>query len=71
MTWLLTIIAWLGTTAVLAPLCFFAVIGLAGPHGGILPESLHRPVLLVAWILLLAVPVWVAHLVHQRLAARK
>jgi len=71
MTWLLTIIAWLGTTAVLVPLCFFTVIALAGPHGGILPASLHRPLLLVAWALLLAVPVWVAYLVHQRLAARK
>lgn len=71
MKWLLTLFAWLFTAAVLAPLCFFAVIALAGPHGGILPGSLHRPVLLVAWGLLLAVPVWVAHIVHQRLAARK
>ena len=46
------IIVWLGSTALLAPLCFFAVMALAGPHGGILQEFLHQHVLLAAWALL-------------------
>ena len=66
MKWFLSVSAWLATTAVLAPICYFAVIALAGPHGGLLPEPLHRPVLLAAWTLLLGLPAWVAHYVHQR-----
>jgi hypothetical protein len=68
---LLTIIAWLVITAILLPVSFFAVIALAGPHGGVLPEYLHRPVLLLAWTILLAAPVWAACRVHQRLVQRE
>ncbi len=70
MKWILTISAWLAATAVLALVCFFAVMALAGPHGGLLPEWLHRPALLVAWVLLLSVPVWVARLVYQQVVRR-
>ena len=70
MPWLIPIAAWLGSTALLAPVCFFAVIALAGPHGSILPESLHSPVLLAAWALLLGGPVWVASVVRRGLRAR-
>ena len=52
----------------LAPLCFFAVMSLAGPHGGILPGSLHGLVFVVAWALLVGGPVLVASIVRRRLA---
>ena len=70
MPWLIPVAAWLGSTAFLAPVCFFAVMALAGSHGGILPESLHRAVLLATWALLVGGPVWVASIVRRRLCAR-
>ena len=70
MSWLIPVAAWLGTTTLLAPVCFFAVMALAGPHGGILPESLHQLVFLVAWALLVGGPVWVASVVRRRFRAR-
>ena len=65
--WLVCGLVWVGFTVLLAPLCFFAVMALAGPHGGILPEFLHRPVLLAAWVLLIGLPAWIALAVRQRM----
>lgn len=71
MKWPLAILAWLGVTAALAPICVFSVMTLAGPHGGILPEFFHRPVLFAAWALILAVPAWVAYRVYRRSVLRE
>ena len=34
---------------------FFAVMLLAGPHGGVLPASLHPATLILGWILVLVI----------------
>jgi uncharacterized membrane protein len=64
--WLLTSLAWLVATAVLLPICFFAVIVLAGPHGGMLPRVLESPVFVACWLVLLVVPVLAARAVWRR-----
>jgi hypothetical protein len=45
---------------------FFAVIFLAGPHGGVLPASLHTATLALGWVLVLAIPVLVARWTWRR-----
>jgi len=69
--WILTLLAWLVSVALLAPLCFFAVIGLAGPHGGVLPSHLQPLVLIVGWALILIVPGLIARAVWRRGGAQR
>jgi hypothetical protein len=64
--WLLALLAWLGSLVLLAPLCFFAAIVLAGPHSSILPSFLQPLVLVLGWASVLVVPVWVARVVWRR-----
>jgi hypothetical protein len=68
MRWILAIVAWLVTVAVLAPAIFFAVILLAGPHSSMLPSVLQSVVVITGWIVFLAGPVWVARIVWSRFA---
>jgi hypothetical protein len=63
---LLTGIAWLVSTAILAPVCFYAVILLAGPHSSMLPSMIQPAVLLLGWIVFLVAPVFVARAVWRR-----
>lgn len=63
---LLTIGAYLGALAIVAAAAFFAVIVLAGPHGGLLPRALEGAVLVVGWLAVLVVPAWVAWTVWRR-----
>ena len=63
---LLTGIAWLVSTAILAPVCFYAVIVLAGPHSSMLPSMIQPAVMLLGWIVFLVVPVFVARAVWRR-----
>jgi hypothetical protein len=58
--WVLTLLTWFISVALLAPVCFLAVIGLAGPHGGALPSTLQPLVLILGWAVVLIVPVCVA-----------
>jgi len=51
---------------VIAPVCFFGVLVLAGPHGSLLPSSLQPLVLLLGWAVLLVGPVLVARAVWRR-----
>jgi hypothetical protein len=62
----LTAIAWLGTALVLAPLCFFSVLVLAGPHSSILPSRIQPAVLLIGWLIFLVVPVLAARAAWRR-----
>jgi hypothetical protein len=62
---LITFIAWTATTAVLAPVCFFGAILLAGPHSDILPSFLQPVVLLLACAVLLLGPLWTARRVWR------
>jgi hypothetical protein len=55
------------TLVVCAVAVFFAVIALAGPHGGLLPNSFETPVLIAGWAIVLVVPAWVARRTWRRL----
>jgi hypothetical protein len=59
---------WLLATAVLAPICFFVGLILAGPHAGLLPWVLEVPVVILCYAVLLAVPVWIASKVWRRMS---
>jgi len=63
---LLTIAAYLGTLATVSVAAFFAVIVLAGPHGGLLPRAFEGPVLIAGWLAVIAIPLWVARAVWRR-----
>jgi molybdate transport system substrate-binding protein len=65
---ILTALAWLVSAAVLAPVCLFAAIILAGPHSSVLPSIIQPGVLVLCWIAFVAGPVVVARSVWRRLA---
>lgn len=67
MRWFLTILAWVIATAVLAPVCFFGALVLAGPHSSLLPSFLQPLALALAWGALLLVPIVVARVTWMRL----
>jgi hypothetical protein len=68
---LLAVIAsWLLSTALLAPLCFFAGIFLVGPHAGLLPGMLEAPILILCSAVLLVVPIWLASKVRRRMGTK-
>ena len=67
---LLTLIAWVVATAILAPVCFFAVIVLAGPHSSMLPSVVQPGVLLLGWLVFLIVPILIARRVWRRATTR-
>lgn len=53
---------------VTAAMVFFGVLVLAGPHGGVLPPSLHTATLALAWLVVVVVPILIARSVWRRLA---
>lgn len=64
---ILTALAWIVSAGVLAPICFFGAIILAGPHSSMLPSIIQPAVLLFFWIVFLAAPIVVARFVWRRL----
>ena len=58
------VVAFVVTAAVVA----FAVLSLAGPHGGVLPSSLHTPAFVLGWLVVVVVPVLAARSAWRRLA---
>jgi membrane protein DedA with SNARE-associated domain len=44
--------------AVTAAVTLFAVLLLAGPHGGVLPSSLHSATLVLGWLVVAIVPIF-------------
>jgi hypothetical protein len=64
--WLLTLTAWILSTAVLAPAVFFVVLILAGPHSAMLPGAIQPAVLFLGWATLLIGPAWIARKVWIR-----
>jgi hypothetical protein len=64
--WLLTVLAWALSFALLAPVCFVAVILLAGPHSSVLPALLQPVVLVFGWVVFLVAPVLIARAVWRR-----
>jgi hypothetical protein len=64
--WLVAVVVWLLATAILAPVCFFATIFLAGPHSSILPGFLQPVVVLLGLAVLLVTPLWIARAAWRR-----
>lgn len=62
----LTILAALGAFLVVAPITVFAVLLLAGPHAGLLPQPLEVAVVALGWGVVLGVPAFVARKVWRR-----
>lgn len=62
----MTALAFLVSLALVAVGAFFAVMLLAGPHGGMLPSSLHSATLLLALACVLVVPLLFARWVWRR-----
>ena len=67
MRWLIVCAVWGLSAAVLAPICFFAVILLAGPHSSMLPGFIQPLIVLIGWAVLLVTPVWIARFVWRRM----
>ena len=63
---LLVIATYCGTLAVVSVIAFFAVILLAGPHGGLLPRAYASFVLIVGCIAVITLPLWAAWTVWRR-----
>ena len=65
---LLTVAAYLAALAIVSVAAFFAVLLLAGPHGGLLPPAFEGIVLIAGWLAVIAIPLWVAWRVWRRRA---
>lgn len=63
----LSLLAYLAALVCVAVVCGALVLVVAGPHAGILPGWLEAVVLGLGWLLVLLVPLWVAHQVWRRL----
>jgi hypothetical protein len=63
---LLTAAAYLASLAVLAPVLFFLVLVLAGPHSSLLPSRLQPAVVIAGWLTLLLAPIAIAARVWRR-----
>jgi hypothetical protein len=68
---LLTIGAYLTSLAVTLVTAYFAVMILAGPHGGLLPNAFEKPVLVLGWLCVLLFPAWIATLAWRRLGGTR
>lgn len=66
MRYFLTASAFVVALAIAAPIAFFGVLLLAGPHGGALPPAAGPWVLGAGWALLIVVPAAVARAVWRR-----
>lgn len=64
----LTCGVFLVTLLLTAAVAAFGVLALAGPHGGMLPASLHFLVIAAAWLLVFIVPLLTARWVWRRTA---
>lgn len=65
-----TLLATILAFAVTAPTVLFAVLLLAGPHGGALPSSLHNATLILGWLVIVAVPTLIGRWAWRCLAPR-
>jgi hypothetical protein len=66
MRWAIVVIVWMLSAVVLAPLCFFVVMVLAGPHSSMLPSAIQPAVLVAGWMLFLVGPVLLARVAWRR-----
>jgi len=66
MRWTIAVAVWIVAAAVLAPVCFFAVLILAGPHSSMLPAVVQPAVLIAGWLVFLVTPVLLARAAWRR-----
>ena len=65
---LVAFLAFVVSLLVTAPVVFFAVIFLAGPHGGALPTWLHPVVVILGLLCVVGIPIACARWVWRRFA---
>ena len=63
---LITVLAILISAVVTAAVAFYAVIFLAGPHGGVLPSAFQSPALAMGWLAVIGVPVFIGRWTWRR-----
>lgn len=71
MRYLLAVLVYLVSLAVVAALALLIAIVLAGPHAGLLPEWAEILVLAMGWTTVIALPVWTAHRFYRWLLRGK
>ena len=64
--WSITLAVWLATLVLVTVVAFVAVIVLAGPHAGLLPQWAEAVVLGLGWLAVLVLPVLAARKVWRR-----
>jgi hypothetical protein len=62
-----TALAYLAGLALVAGTTFVLALLVAGPHAGLLPGWAEPVVLVACWLIVIAVPVYVARVVWRRL----
>lgn len=67
----LSAVAYLISTAILAPVLFFVVIALAGPHSSLLPPVMQSAAAVLASLTLIVVPILIARAVWRRTEVRQ
>jgi hypothetical protein len=70
MRWAIAFIVWTIAAALLAPVCFFVVMVLAGPHSSMLPSAIQPAVLVAGWIVFLVSPILLARVAWRRASRR-
>jgi hypothetical protein len=61
-----TIVAYVLSLCIVAPVVFLILLFLAGPHVGLLPEFLEAIILVAGWLSVLLLPIWVARKTWRR-----
>ena len=61
-----TIVAYVLSLCIVAPVVFLIVLFVAGPHAGLLPEFFEAIILLAGWLSILLLPIWVARKIWRR-----
>ena len=69
MRWLVTLLVWVVSLALLLAASLFGVLVLVGPHSSLLPSSFRTPVLILGWSAPIVASVLIARFAWQRLGA--
>lgn len=67
MRWATVVGAYVASLLIVAPTAFLAVMLVAGPHSGLLPDWAEGAVLALGWLAVLIVPLLIARAVWRRL----
>jgi hypothetical protein len=68
--WILSLLVFLLSFSALALISFYAAIFLTGPHSDILAETIYLPVRLLLLLLVIGLPLWLAHKIFFRFKNR-